>query len=141
MRRVFDALGMTVHLAMMVVALGAVAFLAGGCAATGTIAFGEDARAAVYYPKACPPTAPVGPVSLGERTTVTREYDDKIGLKPQLESETTVTEPMLAPPPEQDPPAQMTRGGDIGKTTGGIFKSLGALVWGAVKWVVGVPGL
>jgi hypothetical protein len=73
-----------------------------GCAATGTIAWGEHAKASLY---ACPVASP-GPTQatlkpVGERTVVTQTFDDKLGFKPQLEETTTVTEP--AYPPEQKP--------------------------------------
>ncbi len=113
---------MAVHLAMMGAALCALAFLAGGCAATATIALGEHARAAIAQPVCLP---------LGERTVVTVDRDGKVG--PDDVVTTTVTEP--APPP----PAHEAQGAKISETAGGVLRTALGFVWSGVKWFFGVP--
>lgn len=117
-------------------ALAAALLLAlSGCAATGTIAFGEHARAAIAQPQSlCPPTN-LG-ITGGTKTTKVTEYDDKIGLKPQIESVTETTEP--APPPVQAP-LHESQGAKVSETGGGLIRTLLGPVWTGFKWFLGIP--
>lgn len=102
------------------------------CAATGTIAWGNPARAAIYAPpaQACAPQAAPGAVitvkPAGERKTVREERDGKVG--PDDVVTTTTTEPAFAPAVEPVP-VQESRGAAI--SAGG--KSLLGSLFGALK--------
>ena len=106
------------------------------CAASGTIAFGEHASAALYAPPVCPPQAlAAAPL----KTTVVQTYEDKIGFKPQLVATTTTTEPAL---PESQPLAEST-GAEVSESSGGLIRTafgvLGSIARGVVRFFVPLP--
>ena len=109
-----------------------------GCAGSLTFAVGEHARAAIAQPQTCAPSQDA-PKVLGTRTTKTQTYDDKVGFKPQLETETTTTEPAIAPEAPQAP-LQESTGASISETGGGVLKTalgfLGGVVKGMLGWLV-----
>lgn len=92
-----------------------------GCASSMTVAFGKDARAAIYTPPVCPPSQPAQ--AIGTKTTKVVERDGKVG--PDDVVTRVTTEPVLAPQPV---PVQESKGAALseagGKVLGGAFNIL-----------------
>lgn len=114
--------------------VAALALLLSSCAASGTVAFGADASAAIYAPPVCPPSRPQ--VALGERTIVREVLNDQIGFKPQIKERITTKEPALEAQPEPVP-VQESRGAAISETGGGVIRTAFGFLGGVVKGVLG----
>jgi len=107
--------------------------VASGCAATGTIAIGEHARAAIAQPASCPPGPSEG---IGTRTTVTEAREGQLG--PDNVTTTTTTEPAF----EAQAPLQQASGAKVSETAGGVLKSLFGILGGLARGALAffVPG-
>lgn len=117
---IYRAFGMTLQTVGMVMALIALGFLP-GCAATGTIAFGEDARATIWRPD-CPQTGGSGNPSI--ETTERTEFDDKIGFNPQIESTEKTVKISEAPAA----PVHESRGSPFLRPLADTIKAIGSAV-------------
>jgi hypothetical protein len=126
--------GLVLGCVALLLALGCAHAHAPGCS---TWALGKEALAACYGPLPTPPETPKGAVRVEERR---QEIDRTFPARDEKRHTTITTPAEIAATATTSPPLlQESRGASISETAGGVLKMLFSTVWGAAKWVFGIP--